>query len=152
MAQIYSATGEAEEALAAATAETVIALIGHTSVKARIVEWGVSFDGTSSSAEPVRIRVVRTTADDGTSTGATEKAWFADAPTPLCTAKHSYSAEPTKESQALAEYAVHPQAGIVIQYPLGREIELDNTTSNGVVIEVTAPATVNCAAYIVWEE
>lgn len=152
MASVYSATTEGEEALAAATAETVIALIGATTVKARICEWGVSFDGISATAEPVRIRLVRTTADDGTATGATEKAWDPDNPTANCSAKHSYSAEPTKESTPLATYEVHPQAGIVVQYPLGREITLDNTTSNGLAIECTAPATVNVEAYIVWEE
>ena len=51
MGSVYSITGEAEEALAAATAETVLQLIGHASVKARIIEWGVSFDGVSAVAE-----------------------------------------------------------------------------------------------------
>lgn len=153
MASVFSATTEAEEALAAATAETVIALIGATQVKAKIVEFGVSFDGTSATAEPVRIRMVRTTADDGTSTAATEVQFSdPDNPTPNCAAKHSYTAEPTKASQAMAEWQVHPQAGLVMQYPLGREPGLDNTTSNGIAIEVTAPAVVNCSAYIIWEE
>lgn len=152
MASVYSATAEAEEALAAATAETVIALIGSTATKARVIEWGVCFDGTSATAEPVRVRLVRTTADDGTSTGAVEKAWDPDNPTANCAAKHSYSAEPTKESQALAEFNVPATSGMVLQYPLGREIVVDNSASTGLAIECTAPATVNAACYIVWEE
>lgn len=152
MASVYSATTEGEEALAAATAETVIALIGSTAVKPRICEWGVFFDGTSATAEPVRVRLVRTTADDGTSTAATEKAWDPDNPTPNCAAKHSYTVEPTKESQALAEYNVPPTSGMLLQYPLGREIALDNSASTGLAIECIAPATVNVDAYIVWEE
>lgn len=153
MASVFSATTEGEEALAAATAETVIALIGATQVKPKIIEFGVSFDGISATAEPVLVRMIRTTADDGTSTAATEVQFGdPDGPTPNCAAKHSYSAEPTKAAQPMAVWHVHPQAGLVIQYPLGREPGLDNTTSNGIAIEVTAPAVVNCSAYIVWEE
>ena len=132
MASVYSATTEGEEALAAATAETVIALIGSTATKARIIEWGVSFDGTSATAEPVRVRLLRTTADDGTATAATEKAWDPDNPTANC--------------------AVPPTSGMVLQYPLGREIVLDNSASAGLAIECTAPATVNVACYVCWEE
>lgn len=152
MASVYSATTEGEEALAAATAETLLALIGATTVKGRIIEWGVFFDGTSATAEPVRVRLVRTTADDGTATGAVEKPWDPDNPAANCAVKHSYTAEPTKEAQALCEYEVPPTSGMFIQYPLGREPVLDNTASNGIAIEVTAPAAVNAEAYIVWEE
>ena len=53
MASVYSATTEAEEALGAATAETVIALHSTAVCKPRIIEWGVTFDGTSATAEPV---------------------------------------------------------------------------------------------------
>lgn len=151
MASVYSITTEGEEALAAATAETAIALIGATATKARIIEWGVSFDGVSATGAPVLVRLVRATAD-GTGTGATVKAWDPDNPTAAATGKHSYSAEPTKESQPLGVWHVHPQAGIVVQYPLGREPVLDNATTSIVCIEVTADAIVNVTAYIVWEE
>lgn len=153
MASIFSATTEGEEALAAATAETVIALIGASAVKAKIVEFGIAFDGISATAEPVRIRMIRTTADDGTATGATEVQWSdPDNPTPNCAVKHSYTAEPTKASQPMAEWQCHPQAGLVIQWPLGREPGLDNSSSAGIAFEVTAPAVVNVSAYVVWEE
>jgi hypothetical protein len=153
VSSIFSATNEGEEALAAATAETVIALIGSTAVKGKLVEFGISFDGISATAEPVIVRMVRTTADDGTSSAATEVQFSdPDNPTPNCAAKHSYSVEPTKASQAMATWHVHPQAGFIIQWPLGREPGLDNTTSNGIAFEVTAPAIVNCITYIAWEE
>lgn len=151
MASIYSATSEGEEGLAAATAETVIALIGQTTVKAKLIEFGVSFDGVSTTAEPVQIRLIRATAD-GTGTAATVKPWDPDMTSNQCTAKHSYSAEPTKESTPLASWEVHPQSGIVVQYPLGREPTLDNATGSIMCIECTAPATVNVLAYLVWEE
>lgn len=150
MASIFSVTTEGEEALAAATAETVVQLTGANAVKAKIVEWGVSFDGTSATAEPVRIRVLRQTTA-GTASAATEAKWDPDNPTANCTAFHSFTAEPTA-SDVLADYEVHPQAGIAIQYPLGREITLDSATSSRIGIEVTAPAIVNAVAYLVWEE
>jgi hypothetical protein len=152
MASVYSATTEGEEALAAATAETVIALHAATTVKPRIIEWGVTFDGTSATAEPVRVRLVRMTVADGTSSTATEKAWDPDNPTANATVTHSYTAEGTKEAQALAEYEVPPTSGMVMQYPLGREIVINNATADGLAIECTAPAIVNVEAYLVWEE
>jgi hypothetical protein len=41
---------------------------------------------------------------------------------------------------------------MVMQYPLGRELVLDSATTSAVGIVCTAPAIVNVAAYIVWEE
>lgn len=151
MPSVYSATTEGEEALAAATAETLLALIGATTTKAKLVEWGVSFDGTSATAAPVVVRLVRATAD-GTGSTATEKPWDPDAPTAAVAAKHSYTAEPTKETQALVEMEVHPQGGVIVQYPLGREPVIDNATTSILCIEATAPAIVNALAYMVWEE
>lgn len=152
MASQFSITTEGEEALAAATAETVLALFGASVIKARIIEWGVSFDGISATAEPVRIRLLRLTADDGTrTTTVTEAAWRADSHAANCVGRHSYTAEPSK-GDVLADYNVHPQTGIVIQYPLDREPEIDNVATVGIAIEATAPAVVNAVAYIVWEE
>lgn len=150
MGSVYSITGEAEEALAAATAETVLQLVGHASVKARIVEWGVSFDGVSAVAEPIRIRLVRQTTA-GTATGASEVMWDPDNPTASCLGFHSFSAEPTY-GDILVDMDVHPQAGIVMQYPLGREPVIDNSTTSRLGLVVTAPAIVNAAAWLAWEE
>lgn len=151
MGIVYSQTTQGEVALTAATARTVLALISSTSGRPRLVEWGVSFDGVSATAEPVRVRLVRATAD-GTGTATTIKPWDPDAPTADSTGKHTYTAEPTKEAQALVEMEVHPQAGVVVQYPLGREVVLDNATTSIVCIECTAPAGVNALAYMVWEK
>lgn len=153
MGNIYSATSEGEEALGTATAETVIALIGSTACKGRIIEWGISFDGISATAEPVVVRLVRLTADDGTrTTTVSEVKWDTDANASNCVARHSFTAEPTKATDPLASYNVHPQGGLVVQYPLGREPVLDDSTSAGLGIECTAAAAVNVTAYVVWEE
>jgi hypothetical protein len=149
MASVYSVTTETEEALTTSV-ETVVQLRGATTVKAKIIEWGISFDGVSSTGEPVRVRLLRQTTD-GTGSGATEVAWDPDNPTANCTAFHTFSAEPTA-GEVLAEMHIHPQSGIVIQYPLGREPVIDNAATSRVAIDVLAPAAVNCTAYLVWEE
>lgn len=149
MASLYSVTTETEEALTTSV-ETVVQLRGSTTVKAKVVEWGISFDSTSATAEPVRVRLLRQTTD-GTGTGATEVMWDPDNPTANCTAFHTFSAEPTA-GEVLCEMHCHPQSGIVMQYPLGREPTLDNLTTSRIGIDVLAPAAVNCTAYLVWEE
>lgn len=149
---VYSATTEAEEALAAATAETLLLLLGATTVKATLVEWGVSFDGVTSGNAPVVVELYQITAN-GTATAATEVSWDRSAKTAEVSAHHSFTAEPTKGSR-LAMYEVHPQGGsLVIQYPLGREpVICDGSASQGIAIVVTAPDAVNASAYAVWHE
>lgn len=152
MAGIYSITTEAEEA-ATTAAETILALVGVATKRAKIVEWSIAFDSTSPTAEPVRVRLVRITADDGTrSTTVSEEAWDPAEPAAGCVGRHSYTAEPTKAATPIFETLVHPQGGIFVQYPLGREIVLAADATDGVAIEVLAPAGVNCTAHIAWEE
>ena len=150
MGAIFSVTAEAEEALVAATAETLVQLRGATATKAKIIEWSVSFDGTASTNAPIVVRLLRQTTDR-TGSAASEVKWDPDAPDANCAALHSFSAEPTA-GDILAIYNVHPQSGMVMQYPLGREIVLDNATTSRFAIEATAPDAVNALAYIVWEE
>lgn len=149
MSAVYSAVTETEEALTTSV-ETVLQLRGATTCKARIVEWGVAFDSTSATAEPVRVRLLRQSTD-GTASAATEAAWDPDNPTAACTAFHTFTAEPTA-GDVLVETHCHPQGGVSFQYPLGREVVLDNAATSRVAIDVLAPAAVNVTAYIVWEE
>lgn len=150
MASVYSVTTESEEALTTSV-ETVLQLRGAAAVKAKVVQWSVSFDSTSASAEPVRVRLLRQTTD-GTGTGATEVAWDPDNPTANCAALHTFSGTEPTAGDVLEEHLVHPQGGLVIQYPLGREPTLDNATTSRIGIDVLAPAAVNVCATLVWEE
>jgi hypothetical protein len=149
---IYSATTEAEEALAAATAESAWSIMGATTVKAVLVEFGVSFDGVTAAAEPVVVELYQITAA-GTGTGAAEAKWDRAAPTAQCTVLHSLTAEPTKGDR-LAMWVVHPQGGLlVVQYPLGREpVISDGSASQGLALTLTAPAVVNASSYLIWQE
>lgn len=151
MGLIYSITTEAEEAIAAATEETLLQLRGATNAKAKLLEWGVSFDGTTVTNSPVRVRLARMTTD-GTATGATEVPWDPDDPaTAKLTGFHSFTAMPTI-GDVLEDHEIHPQGGIFKQYPLGREPTIDAAATSRLGITVNAPEAVNAVGYMVWEE
>jgi hypothetical protein len=145
----YVITTEAEEALAAATAETVVLLAGNTSSKMAIYRWRVGFDGTSSTAEPIVVSVKRgNSASQGTSTGATEEKLDPDDSASLSNGFHSFTVEPTYTGQPLDIVEVHPQGGWYewVARDDADMLVLDDATNSFIGIEVTAPATVNCSA------
>jgi len=147
---IFSVTTEGEEGITT-SAETLVQLRGTTAKKARIVKWGVSFDGVDAAAAPVQVELAFQTTD-GTGTGATEVPWDPDDGVATVTGFHSFSAEPTKGG-VLEHHEVHPQGGgLVIEYPPGREPQLQKLTTSRIGVIVTAGAAVNAVAYIVWEE
>lgn len=147
---IYSITTQGETALTAATARTALQLIGHASCKAKILEWGVGFDGVSAVAEPVQVRLLRQTTG-GTKSAATTILWEPDDPTALSLGFQTITVEPTY-SDVLVHTEVHPQTGVFFQYMPGREVGLDNSTTSRIGIVCTAPAGVNVAAYLIWQE
>jgi len=149
---IYSATSEGENGLVAATQEGVLWLMGVASNDAQLIEWGVSFDGVSPTAEPVRVGLFRMTNAGTTPTATVEMNWNPDGPAATLIAAKGFATPPTFTAQPLVEYEVHPQAGIMVQYPLGREPWITNATTDGLGILCTSPATVNAIAYMVWEE
>lgn len=146
----YSITTEGEEALTTAV-ETVLQLTGSTQAKAKLWGWGVGFDGVSSTAEPVRVRLLRQSTA-GTGTAATEMKFDPDEPSALLSGVHSFTVEPTA-SDVLWEGHVHPQGGRVdVMYPFGREVIINASNTARIGIDVLAPAAVNVTAYMNWEE
>lgn len=152
MGAIFSATTEGEQALAAATAERVLWIMGVAATKARLIEWGIAFQGTSAVEGPVEVKLFRCTNAGTTPTATVEVLWDPDSATAQLIAAKAWGTEPTRDSTPLLHTYVHPQAGLVMQYPLGREIVIDNSTTGGLTIECTAPSAVDCTAYFVWEE
>lgn len=147
----YTVTTNGDQALAAATAETVVMYICAANTPAKATEMSVSFDGTSASAEPVTVELVSSTqATAGTNTAHTMAQVSGATRTVQGTAARGYTAEPTVLT-VLKSWLVHPQAGIVLQYPLGREPQ-QNVTADGLGIRCTAPAAVNCQAYLEVQE
>lgn len=147
----YFVTTEAEEALAAATAETLIQLRGVTTTRAKLIAWGVSFDGVTAAAAPVEVRLVRQSTD-GTASAASEIKADESAPAALLTAFHSFTAEPTT-TDVFEHHEIHPQGGNLIrEYRPGTEPIVNNLTTSRLAIIATAPAIVNVVAWMQWEE
>lgn len=147
----YTVESTADIALAAATAKTILSVINAANSLIRICELSVSFDGVSGTAEPVTIELCKSTqATAGTSTAHTIAQVRGPTRTVQATGARNYTAEPTVLT-VLKRWLVHPQTGIVIQFPLGREPE-QVTTVNALCVRCTAPAAVNCQGYIEFEE
>lgn len=147
----YSVETTADVALTAATAKTVLQVINSSAGIIKITEIGVSFDGVSSTAEPATVELCSSTqATAGTTTSQTPLQVSGATRTVQATGARNYTAEPTVLT-VLKRWLVHPQTGICIQFPLGREPQ-QNTGSDALGIRVTAPATLNCQAYIEFTE
>lgn len=138
-------------ALVSATAKTAIELGSSASKRVRLVSFWVEFDGVSASAVPVKVEVGRFSAGVTTATTGTAGKYDAADGTPAATVKHSTTTEGAGTAEAGLEiHRVHPQGGILVQYPLGRELVL--AVSTFLRIRCTAAANVNVTAGIVWEE
>lgn len=151
MAAGYVADTNGDIALTAATAKTILNVINAANGLVRATEMGVSFDGVSSTAEPVTVELCFSTqATAGTSTSHTIVQTRGPTRTVQATAARNYTAEPTALT-VIRRWLVHPQTGLVVQFPLGREPE-QTTTADGMCIRCTAPAGVNVQGYLEFEE
>jgi hypothetical protein len=149
MADIYVVTAT-NNALAAATAETVIQLVTPATVRARLIEFGVFFDGITSTAEPVDVALSRQTTA-GTASAGTTSPLDAAAPTALCSSQITFTVEPTTTIE-LGRWMVHPQGGaLVIKYDLWAEAPVMNVSTRLGII-CTAAAVVNVSAYMKFVE
>jgi len=142
--------------------KTMIQLATNTTTPAiRFTEWWVEFDG-STAATPIKVELLRHTGGPQTTLTAYvagDIAKFNDPNAPassiqLGTALSGYSnttAEITPTTAvSLETHFVPPTSGIYVQFPLGREPEVQ--VSAFARIRTTAGAAVNCLAGLVWEE
>jgi len=150
MGQIVVVNNASEEALAAATAESILKVIAPSTQELEILAWGVSFDGVSPTAEPVQVQLVRYS-DAGTwSTTVTPVKWNPSTSAAIqSTAKEDCTVEPTV-SAVLDYQEVHPQGGTKEFYPIGEAPVI--AASGGVGIKCTAPAAVNVVGHIRFRE
>lgn len=137
-------------ALAAATAKSIAELGTAATDRAKIVEWWVEFDGVTSSAIPVKVEVGRFSAAVTTASTFTIDKFDTGDGTASVTAKHTTTVEGAGTADDVAIHRVHPQGGIYVQYPLGREWVLAGSTFWR--IRATAAAIVNVTFGVTWEE
>jgi len=155
-------TGTSATALAAGTGKTLIYINAGSTDQPILVEFGISFDGITSSAVPVLVELCfGTKASNSTpGTGSTTATFLQvrgwPAQTPASAGAVNCSSEPTVLTP-VKQWLVTPNAGLlVIQAPLGRETTgvASGTALSGnqYALRATAPAIVNARAYIEIEE
>jgi len=147
-AQVVVATGTAIKTLLQVATPSTTNII--------ILEWGISFDG-SSAATPGKIELLQTDVAATSGTSLTPTVWGdPNAPASLCVGGtgatcFSPSAEGTITATRMFDVQlVAPTNLYVKQFPLGREPEVP--VSKFLRVRVTFGTTVNAYCYIIWEE
>lgn len=149
MSRLVRSTTEGQEALAAATAETVLQARGVTTAKFELAQFRLSGDQEpTTEVENISWRLLYQTTD-GTATGATELQADPDDPTPALTCFHSFSAEPSAGT-VIDEGEIPANGEVALYNAEGDGIFLENATSSRIGLEVTASATVNVRASWSW--
>jgi hypothetical protein len=132
-------------------ARTVIQAIAPSNIRVKILGFGVAFDGVLTTGQPVVVRLLRQTTA-GTMSALTPVNANAVAETIQSTAQHTATVEPTA-SNVLFQSAVHPQQGIVLQYPYGAEPVIPGGGRVGLEVNVASgQAAINCRPHMQLEE
>lgn len=129
--------------------KTLLQLIAATNHAIKIAEVSVGFHGTSNTAEPILVQLIRQS-DAGTMTSGTlVKGDDSVADSFDTTYTHTATAEPTA-GDILRSFTVHPQTGLIYQPPELAPIIVGGGDRLGLC--VTAAATVDADVCIVFEE
>ena len=146
-----AATTEGEVALSAATAKTILQIVAPTNQRLLLTGFSVSFDGVSSTAEPVQVEIVKQTTAGTSSAGTPVKDGDPGSETIQTTSRITVTVEPTT-TDILRRYEVHPQGGGIerVLTPGVDAITVPGGTRLG--LRCTAPATVNATGHMTIEE
>jgi hypothetical protein len=133
------------------SAKTLLQLVAAGNHGILIEEISVSFRGTSNTAEPIRVDVLRQTSAGtmGTSSSTIVKDPDDSDETLQTTRQDTASAEPTAGDILLSE-AVHPQQGYTWTFPFHARLKVGGGDRLG--IRVTAAADVNAMVRVTGEE
>jgi hypothetical protein len=140
-------------ALSAGVAKTVLQYVSpNANTLSAIQEILISFDGTSNTAVPVVVQVLRKSA--AATMTAQARAKLKDTSTALVTdnANTGYNASGEgTDGSVLITFHIHPQAGAIYTIPLP-DGEVEVAGSGIIALKVNAPAAVNCHATIKGED
>lgn len=151
MANNLFALEPAAIAVAVGAAKTLIQLVAPTNIRVKVLGWGVAFDGILTTGQPVGVRLLRQSTA-GTMSALTPVNLNSVSETIQSTAQHTATAEPTA-GNVLFTGQIHPQQGIVIQYPYGQEIIVPGGGRLGLEVNIPAgQATLNARAHMHCEE
>lgn len=133
-------------------AKTVLNLIAGANQPVQIIEWGVSFDGVTSSAVPATVNLCQSTQATAGTSGGSVPAVVQVRGRSLgvqFTTGHNYTAEPT--ALTIIEQVYVPQYnGIFVRSygpNEGPDTDLSGGTVKALAIRVNTSATVNVLAY-----
>lgn len=145
MSRIIRITTEGEEAVAAATAETLVQFRGVTTLKLEIAEFSISADYTTDATGIVSWALVYQSTD-GTATGGTEIPGDPDDPTPAITGFNSFSAEPTTASTVMESHFNCNGGEVYRYYAEGDGVTLDSATTSRLGLVVNSDKACNMKA------
>lgn len=149
MADLQFTLRGAEIAAVAATAKTICRVSAPANQRLKLLGWGVYFDGTSSSNQPVVVQLVRPTSDGTMSAATLIKKDSGQGETIQSSGAVNATAEPSI-GDIIQDVNIHPQSGYEKTYGLGQEVIVPGGGRLG--IRVTAPETVNVIPYMDFEE
>lgn len=139
-----------EQALAAATAETLLQLVTPATRRAKILGFSLCGASVTSSEAPMLIEfLLQTTA--GTAAAQTPQPLDDADPAALCTAQKNFTAEPTAGA-IKRRLKLTPVGGtIVYHFPEGQELKIAVSARMG--LRVTSPAAQsNVTAELIYQE
>jgi hypothetical protein len=149
MAGIRASVVSGEVALTATVAKTVLQLVAASNHRVVVKAISICFDGVSPTNEPVIVQICRQSTA-GTSSAVTPNPIDASIDETIqTTARYNATVEPTT-GVTLKQWEVHPQSGIVYNFPPGWEIMVGGGTRLGIIC--TAPNNVNAMATFDFEE
>jgi len=143
-----TATTEGEITLPTAS-RTILQLKAPTNQRAALLVFSVSFDGTSATAQPVQVSLVKQTSSAPGAAAATEIKDGPGSETIQCVVVKNSTADPGTQA-VHRRYEVHPQSGLERVFGPDEEIIIAGGEYLGIVCN--APAAVNVTGHIVWEE
>ena len=145
-----SATNTTGVALVAATAKTVVAILGSSADTVCVEEITVSFASATATDAPATVELGRITAL-GTMTAFTPVQSYGPTMATSATAGYNATVEPTYSGIGRACYVPVFNGLLILQFPLGRE-PAALAGSQGFAIRVTSPVAATCLAQIVYAE
>jgi hypothetical protein len=121
------------------SAKTLVQIVAASNHRVHVEEIGISFNGVSNTAEPIKVDILRQTTA-GTMSALTLVKGEDSTETLEVTAQHTATAEPTA-GDVLETFYVHPQGGRDWQAPFAKPFSITGGTRLGV--RVTAAASVS---------
>lgn len=152
MAGIIYSVSTGAHSLTGTAASTAIQIslgdAGNSHRRVKIRGFSVAFNGTSATAEPVLVRLLRQTTA-GTMSSGNARVINAATETPQAAVTINATTNPTA-GNVLYETLVHPQGGLNIFFPPDEMPEIPGGGRVG--LELTAPANVTARSTMIVEE